>query len=438
MNQAENDKSEKSSWTDLDRNYLIAAAIGLIVLITTIVIIHFARRETGWVAIFVYPLLIYFIFSQIISGFGFITGYFPIAQDIINWLKKTSKKKAYDQEELERLEEYSEILDKKERTEFKKLLEKSAEIERREKMCLQKYEHGKLSDRKARREMGKISKNKKEIEKEQINCKEKFKEEKEKFREKQKEFRGKFSEKIISREEKLEPIKFKLIMLIPIYVITIVGLVLTIIALINPIIRWANGITIPSLDTIDMVNEYYKGIVTGIGIVTIYIIPSIRALKDPNKFYIIRYREVDERRKILFFRIGKKKEDHRSIINRQFEDLRKYFWDIKTLIRRNLLIPMGLSMLIAAPIGSISIYLGIKTGIRRKELNRLDWIVFIIVAIALMCLLVPTYFTFFALFLKEGIHPSISILIKLIYAAFLIYAFILFTRKPIARIKQIE
>ncbi len=438
MNPAENNNPEKSTWTDLDKNYLIAAAIGLVVLITTIIIIHFTRGETKWLAIFAYPLLFYFIFSQIISGFGFITGYFPMAQDIINWLTKTSKKKAYDQEELEKLDEYLEILDRKEKGEIEKLKEKLAEIERKESICLEKYEKGKLSERKTRREMGKITKNKKEIEKEEIKCKEQFKEEKEKIIKKQKEFRGKFGERIISRQEEIEPIKFKLIMLVPIYVITIVGLVLTIIALINPIIRWADGTTIDALDKLDMVNEYYKGIVAGIGIVTIYIIPSIRAIKDPNKFYIIRYREVDERRKFLFFRIGKKKEDSRSIINKQFENLRKYFWDIKTLIRRNLLIPMGMSMLIAAPIGGMSIYLGIKTGIRRKELSRLDWIVFIIVAIALMCLLVPTYFTFFARFLKEGIHPSISVIIKIIYGAFLIYGFYLFTRQPIARLKHME
>jgi hypothetical protein len=227
-------------------------------------------------------------------------------------------------------------------------------------------------------------------------------------------------------------------MLIPIYVITILGLILTIIGLINPIIRWAQGTVIPVLDTVDMVNEVYKGIMTITGIVAIYIIPSIRALRDPNKFYIVRYREVDERRKFLFFRIGKKKEDSRSIINRQFEDLRKYFWDIKTLIRRNLLIPMGLSMLIVAPIGGMSVYMGIKTGIRRKELRKIDWIVFIIFAVAIICLIAPTYFTFFANFLKNGIHPSISILIKLIYGSMLIYAFILFTRQPIARLRNVE
>jgi hypothetical protein len=435
MNDVDNDKSD---WNKFDYNYLIAAGIGLVILIVTIIIINFTRGSIPWLTVFAYPLLIYFIFQQIISGFGFITGYFPIAQDIINWLTKTSKKKAYDEKELQKLDEYLDILDIKEKKEHDKISSKLEEFEQKEKNCLQKNEQGKWSDRKARREMSKIIKSKKNLEEEKTKCKKKFGEDKEKIQKKQKEYRGRFGEKVITRQEELEPIRFKLIMLVPIYVITILGLVLTIIGLINPIIRWAQGTPIPILDTVDMVNEVYKGIMAVVGIVAIYIIPSIRALRDPNKFYLVRYREVDERRKFLFFRIGKKKEDTRSIINRQFEDLRKYFWDIKTLIRRNLLVPMGLSMLILAPIGGMSVYMGVKTGIRRKELRKIDWIVFIIFAVAIICLIAPTYFTFFARFLKDGIHPSISVLIKLIYGAMLIYAFILFTRQPIARLRNVE
>ncbi|GAG09590.1 unnamed protein product, partial [marine sediment metagenome] len=268
-------------------NYFIAAGIGLVVLIVTIVIIHYTRGTKPWLEIFAYPLLAYFIFHQIISGFGFITGYFPVAQDIIKWLSKTAKKKDYDPEDIQKLEDKLDYIEAEEREVHNKLDRKLSELENKEQKSQQKYEQGKWSDRKIRREMDKIVKKKKELNNEVAKNEKHYSQEKENIRKQLKEYRGKFSDKILTKQEELEPNRFKLIMLVPIYVMTILGIVLTLIGMINPIIRWANGIPIPILDTADKVNEYYKGIMAIITIISIYIIPAIRALRDPSKFFIV-------------------------------------------------------------------------------------------------------------------------------------------------------
>ncbi|NHJ46771.1 MAG: hypothetical protein FK733_03185 [Asgard group archaeon] len=437
MNESENDKStDESNWNKIDKNYFISAGIGLVVLIVTIVLIHFFRGGRTWLEIFVYPLLIYFIFQQIISGFGFITGYFPIAQGIINWLSKTAKKKEYDPEDIQKLENKLEKIEDKEKKEIRNLANKIEELEKKENENQQRHDLEKLSDRKFRREMDKVNKKKIEITNEITKCENNYSEEKDAIRSKLKGYRGKFSEKIIAKQEDLELSKFKLIMLVPIYVMTILGVVLSIVGMINPIIRWAEGTPIPALDTADRVTEIYKGIMAIITIITIYIIPAVRGLRDPSKFFVVRHQEVDTRRRFLFFRFGKKKDDNRTILNRQFEELRKYFWDIKILIRRALFAPMGLSMLIAAPIGGMSVYMGIRSSVSKREFSKMEWIIFIVISAAIICLVAPTYFSFFAKFIKEGIHPSIAIIIKIIYIAFLIYAFVLFTRQPVARIRE--
>jgi len=421
-----------------DRKYPISATVGLIVLVGAIIIIHFYRGTKPWLEIFAYPLLLYFIFQQILSGFGFITGYVPIAIDIINWLNKTAKKKSYDKEDIEKLESELKQIEDYVKREKEELGKKEKKLSQKELQIATKKETGKWSEWKIRREEKKLRKEKAKLAKEQKELEEKFAERKEKIKKKLKEYRGKLSEKIITKQEQIEPHKFKLIMLVPIYVMLVVGIVLALIGLINPIVRWATGQTVHSLDILDIINEYYKGIIAAWGIISFYIIPSIRILKDPTKEYIPRMKVVEERRRFRFFFRRRKKEDIRTILNRQFEDLRKYYWDIKQLIGKALLIPIGLSMLIAAPLGAMSVTLGVQTSIRKRKTRPHELVVLILVAIALICMVVPTYFSFFARFLKTGIHPIIPILLKIIYIPFLILSFVLFMRQPIASIKNIE
>jgi hypothetical protein len=427
-------------WNKFDKNYYIAAGIGLVVFIITIVIIYYTKGSTTtWGQVIFYPLIVYFIFQQTLSGFGFITGYFPLAQDIIRWLSRTARKKAYNQEDIQKLEDELEEIEGEEKSVNKKIDFRLDNAKDRKQFCQDKIDQGKWFTRKANREMRKAEKKIHDLEKDKQDCKTKYKKEKDKIKKQMKEYRSKFSDKVLTRQEELEPTKFKLIMLIPIYVITIVGIILSIIGLINPIKFWITGTTIAPLDTVDIVNEYYKGIMAAVGIVTIYIVPAVRTIRDPSRFYLAKECEaIDTRRRFLFFRIGKRKADTRSILNRQFEDIRKYFFDIKTWIRRNLLIPMGLSMLIIAPIGGMSVYQGIKTGIRRKEPNKWDWIMHIVIAAAFICVIVPSYATYISRFLKNEIHPIISIIIKLIYITFLILSFVLYTRQPIARVSEVE
>jgi len=419
-----------------DRKYPLSAIVGLIVLVGATIIIHFYRGTKPWLEIFAYPLLLYFIFQQVLSGFGFITGYIPIAIDIINWLTKTSKKKSFDKEEIEQLETELKQIEAYEKREQTELAQREEKLAKKMEELATKKESGRWSGWKLKRETKKVAKEKAKIEKEKKELEGKFKVRKEKIKKKLKEYRGKLSEKIITKQEQIEPHKFKLIMLIPIYIMLGLGIILALIGLINPIVRWASGYTIPTLDTFDIINEWYKGIIAAWGIISFYIIPSIRILKDPSKEYIPRMIVVEEKRRFRLFR-RKKKEDIKTILNRQFEDLRKYYWDIKQLIGKALLIPIGLSMLIAAPLGAMSVTLGIQTSIRRKKTQPHELVVLILVAIALICMVVPTYFSFFARFLKN-IHPIIPILLKIIYIPFLILSFILFMRQPIASIKTVD
>ncbi|MCG3253058.1 MAG: hypothetical protein KAX09_04355, partial [Candidatus Heimdallarchaeota archaeon] len=93
------------SFREVDRNYYIAFISGLIVLLLTIILTATLKGvNTSWLDVVFYPLIIYFIFQQILSGFGFITGYIPIAQKIINWLQRTAKKKSYSEKDINKFE----------------------------------------------------------------------------------------------------------------------------------------------------------------------------------------------------------------------------------------------------------------------------------------------------------------------------------------------
>ncbi len=413
-----------------DKKYYWGFGIGTIVLITTIILIHFLKDEAiPWLQIFAYPLLAYFIFQQVLSGFGFITGYIPIAQGIISWLSKTSKKKAYSEKEARKWDKEIDKLEAKEKKEKQEFSKKEKQLNKKKKEIEDKLETGKWNEKKAKKEYAKLEKKEKELKEDQEEFSEELSKEEKKLKEKQKQYRGKLSEKVITTQEDIDPRRFKLIMLVPIYIMIIVGIVLTIIGLINPIIRWVDGTQIGALNTLDNVMEYYKGIMAAVGIISLYIVPAIRVYRDPTKEFISRVKEEKKRRIFFFIR---RKKDPRTVLNRQFEDMRKYYWKIKQVIRNALFIPIGLSMLIVAPIGGLSVVLGGKTTIQRKKMEKYDLIIQIIIAVFLIGLVVPSYFSFFASFLKVGIHQSIPIIIKLIYGSFLIYSFVLFTRNPIA------
>ncbi len=414
-----------------DKKYYWGFGIGTLVLIITIILIHFIKSDsTPWLLIFAYPLLAYFIFQQVLSGFGFITGYIPIAQGIINWLSKTSKKKAYSEKEVQKWEKEIDKLESKEKKEMQEFNKKEKKLSKKKKEIKDKQESGKWNEKKTKKELSKLEKKEKELKEDQEEFSEELSKEKKKLKEIQKQYRGKLSEKVITTQEDIDPRRFKLIMLVPIYIMIILGIVLTLIGLINPIIRWVEGTQIGVLNTLDTIMEYYKGIMAAISIIALYIVPAIRIYRDPTKEFISKVKEEKRRRRILFF--IRPKKDPRTILNRQFEDMRKFYWKIKQIIRNALFIPIGLSMLIVAPIGGLSIVLGGKTTIQRKKMEKYDLIIQIIIAIFLIGLVVPSYFSYFANFLKTEIHQIIPIIIKLIYGAFLIYSFVLFTRNPIA------
>ena len=428
-----------------DKKYFISGAVGLGILIISFILVAVCRGTTPWLTIFAYPLLIYFIFQQVLSGFGFITGYIPIAIDIINWLSKTSKKKKYDEDDLDDLEYGLHELNYNKKKDYKKLRKRFSVLENKEKVITEKIISGRWSERKVERVGLKVEKEREECNARKKELDEFYSTKKEEITKEQNGYRGKISDLIVSRQEELDPNKFKLIMLVPIYVMLVLGIILTIIGLINPIISWANGTESGVLRVIDGINEVYKGIMAVVGLIVFYIIPSVRAIRDPNSFYVQRMKVIEEveeepkkrrRRRLLRKREKPKGEDFRTRLNRQFEDLRKYYWDIKQIIGSALLIPIGMSMLIVAPTGAMSVTLGVQTTIRQQELKKYERYILICVAITLILMIAPTYFSFFARFLKNDIHEIIPIILRLIYGTFLVISFILFTKQPIAQIRK--
>ena len=429
----DNDKEQKPSvkeflFEKFDKRYYWSFGIGTVVLVVAIIVLNIIKGENTLLQMFLYPLLVFFIFQQVLSGFGFITGYIPIAQDIINWLTKTSKKKAYSEKEAKKWEKDLKKLEAQEKKEKANFEKEKKLIEKKKKEIEEKQETGRWRKRKIKRELDKVQKKERELKKDQEDFEKELEKEIKDLKEKTKQYRGKLSEKVITTQEEMDPRRFKLIMLVPIYFMIVLGIVLTLIGLINPIIRWAEGTPFGALDTLDIINEYYKGIMAGVGITFLYIVPAIRVYRDPSKEFISRVKE-EKKRRFSFFR--RRKKDPRTLLNRQFEDMRKYYFRIKQIIKTALFIPIGLSMLIVMPIGGMSIALGVKTSIQRKKMEKYDLIIQIIIAVFLIALLVPTYLSAFAQFLKQGIHPVIPILLKVIYGSFLIYSFVIFARNPI-------
>jgi hypothetical protein len=407
----------------------------LLVLVVTLILVAIFRGSATWFEIFLYPVLVFFFFQQFLGGFGFITGYVPIAQMIINWLSRTSKKKAYCEEDIKEWEKKLDKLMQNEEKDRKKLMNVINSTNADYIKVKQLIEGGEKTTWRAKRSYRVLERKLNKLRKDEEKLRDGYEKEKDRCRKEMKKYRGKISERIITKQEELEPTKFKFIMLAPLYFMLILGIVLTLIGIINPIIRWAQGNPIRILDTIDVIFEYYKGIMAAVSITVLYIVPSIRIYKDPTKEYIPLMK--DERKRVLFI-FRKREKDPRNLLNRQFEDLRKYYWDIKQIIRKALLIPIGLSLLVAAPIGGLSIVLGVKSSIQRKELKKYELIIQILIAIALIGLVVTTYFTMFGNYLKIGIHPMIAILLKLIYGSALILSFVLFTKQPIAEIERLR
>ena len=129
---------------------------------------------------------------------------------------------------LKRLDE----VENKNKEEYKKLGEK---LDQKEKLIEEKTAAGSWSKRKIKREKEKLEDKRLELKKEKKKFEAEIDKEKEKIDEIKKEYRGKFAEKVVSRQEELEPSKFKLIMLVPLYVMMIFGIVLSLIAIIRAI-----------------------------------------------------------------------------------------------------------------------------------------------------------------------------------------------------------
>jgi hypothetical protein len=425
---------------ELDKKYYWGAGVGALVLIITIILIAVLKSDTvEWLTIFAYPLLVYFITQQVLSGFGFITGYIPIAQHIINWLTKTSKKKAYSEKEVAKWGKTIKKLEDKEEKECKEIDKKEQKAKEKEEEIDNKKESGKLKGWRLRREEEKLKKLLMEIKDCKLSLEEQITNEKNELKELQKQYRGKMSHKIITKQEDLEPRRFKLIMLVPLYVMLIIGLGLALYSIISTSVHWARDDDLHLLitdnvitpdDVIYLINEIYKGIMAVVGITFMLLVPAFRTLRNPEREFVVIYKEEEEKRRRFFiFRRRRKKKDHRSLLNRQFEDLRKYYWSIKQRIKNALLIPIGMSMLIVAPIGGVSIVLGSKTTFGRKKMVRYELIMQIVIGFVLIAMVATTYFSFFAQFIR-GIY-IIALIIKLIYMSMLIYSFVLFTRQPI-------
>ncbi|MBK5114798.1 MAG: hypothetical protein KGD59_07180 [Candidatus Heimdallarchaeota archaeon] len=428
------------SFKEIDRSYYIAFISGLIVLLLTIILTATLKGvNTSWLDVVFYPLIIYFIFQQVLSGFGFITGYIPIAQKIIYWLQRTAKKKSYSEKDVKKFDNKLNELERKEKREHNRIKSIEKEISKKEAVLKEKREAGSWSERKIRREEERIEKEVRELKQEEMNIDDYYSKEKQEINDKKSKIRGKFGEKMVQKQEEMDPKRFKLIMLVPIYFMMILGIILSLISIIRAFIVWPGDATpaseflqtvVNALGVLDLINEYYKGIIAAVFIITFFIIPAVRLFKNPEKDIAPKV-IVGRQRRVSDWWKRKIKKDHRTLLVRQFEDIRRYYYDIKQIIGRSLLIPIGLSQLIVAPIGGLSIILGLKSGVERKRLEKYENLLLIIVAGALMGILVAAYIFFYAKEVKT-IHSIIVILMKLLYIAFLIYSFRIFTRSPLA------
>ena len=125
-----------------------------------------------------------------------------------------------------------------------------------------------------------------------MNIDDHYSKEKQEIKDKKSEIRGKFGEKMVQKQEDLDPKRFKLIMLVPIYFMMVLGIVLSLISIVRAFIIWpgdailADGFlktVVDALGVLDLINEYYKGIIAAVFIITFFIVPAIRLFKNPER-----------------------------------------------------------------------------------------------------------------------------------------------------------
>ncbi|NPE08462.1 MAG: hypothetical protein GNW80_09310 [Asgard group archaeon] len=423
----------------IDKKYYFAFAVGTLILVVTIVFV--SVFDGNFLGLIFYPMLIFSFFTQIMSGFGFIIGYIPIAQKIINWLTKTSKKKPYSQKKIKAIEKELEKLKLKEEKQKRIFEEKESKLEDNhqllndEKSSLSS-EQKEIELRKNANEKEKLLKEKKEFQQEIQNKKEDLQKEIDKHR-------SKFEERIIDTQEEIYPQRFKLIMIIPIYLMTIVGVLLTIAVIVKAIliINLGSGVETNTfylvLDTFERIiaNKYYKGVMSVISVLSFYIIPSVKKIRNPE----VNLAPKDfkgKRRKLSDWWKKRVTRNFRGIINDQFEDLERHYWEIIQTIGKYLLIPIGLAEFIIAPLGSMTIVLGYKFAIKKQKLQKYELILQIVIACFLLGMILILFLPFMTTNFNN-IHPSVNILSQLIYGVSLLASFLLFTRMEISKVEKI-
>jgi hypothetical protein len=436
MNNFPENRLKKFFTEDIERRYYIGFGIGLLLLIIAI-IISIVVFPGQFLDIVSYPLIIYFILAQIVGGFAFITGYIPIAKWIIEQLTKSSKKKGYDEKKEKELVRKLAEIEKKEKRETKEIQKINEEVIFQEKYLEKKIEEGEYSRFKIWREKRKIEKKQEEIDKRMKELKEEVEKVCKECEEKLNGRRSKIEEKVLKKQEEMDPKRFKLILIIPLYVMTAIGIFIALWAIISSIIIWANNGITPTnfafrvVDKIDwaFTNDIIKGISGGVSMLTVYIIPAVKKIKNPDIDFTP-HNLAGRRRKISDWWKRKVSKDYRTLINRQFTDLQKYYFDIKQVLRQALLIPIGIAQFIVAPIGGLAIALGTKTGIERKEPNKMDNYILIIIAGAFIGILLFIYISGIAEAIKE--IKIVVIIAKLLYGLSVAASFFIFSRMPIS------
>ena len=437
MNQ---DKSVKNKplLAMIDKKYYLAFTIGSVILVMTIILV--SVFDGNFLGLIFYPMLVFSFFTQIMSGFGFITGYIPIAQKIINWLSKGAKKKPYSQKKAKIFESRLEELNLKEEKQKKIFEEKERKLI--ETHQLLNDEKTTISAGEKDKEQIKFAKEKEKLEKEKKEFHQEILKEKDDLQKEIAKHRSKLEEKIVETQEEMYPQRFKLIMIIPIYLMAIAGVLLTVAVIIKAILIISLGSGFETnnfyqvLETIERViaNKYYKGAMSVITVLTFYIIPSIKKIRNPE-VNLAPQDFTGKKRKLSDWWKKRVTKNFRGIINDQFEDLERHYWEISQIIGKYLLIPMGLAEFIIAPLGSMSIVLGYKFAIKKQKLQKYELILQIVIACFLLGMIITLFLPFITTNLNT--HPSVNILGQLIYGVSLLVAFFIFTRMKISKANKI-
>lgn len=426
---------------EVEKKYYLGFSLGLITLIITIVIIVVTKAD--YLAVITYPTIAYFILQQVLAGFGFITGYIPVAQWIIKQLKKSAKKKQYSEKDLKKIDEKCKKLEeqiKEREVTFKKKLK---ELDDQELNLNRQIKNGELvNKRKIRKVRNKINGERKKLEKEYKDYCKKNEEERKNLLEQKKEYRGKREEELLKKQEE-NPTLFKLILIVPLYVMTAVGIFLSIWAIVQTIIYWITGstestnIAIRTFNALDMAltNDIYKGILSCVAIFTFYLLPSIWLLKDPEKPLGPKVYK-GFRRKVSDWWKRKVTKDHRTLLQRQFDDLRRLYWEVKQIIGNALLIPMGIAEFALAPIGGLAIALGVKKSFEKENpLKKYEHVFMIIVSITFIGLLLFMHIAGIARTIRRD-FKAVFFISRLIYGLSIIASFVVFTRMPISDVEK--